>query len=197
MRKCPAPLVTCPLLRRTSCLLAGGVKTAHSRDCSSGRHSGLAALERRSKRWREIVRRRRSLARDRPGPRSANDRADEDHCRNRPTGVVTSAATGRVLCDEWNRQLGRAPRDRKGDIAIAPDPGDRAPWRAIEFAQKEASGPDPATGSDRTTCERPLGMRGRYRSRRRCGSVPRPSTCPTMAPRVRETDSGGASGART
>ena len=33
---------------------------------------------------------------------------------------MTSAATGRVLCDEWNRQPGRAPRDRKGDDAIVP-----------------------------------------------------------------------------
>jgi hypothetical protein len=30
---------------------------------------------------------------------------------------VTSAATGRVRCDEWNRQPGRASRDRKGDVA--------------------------------------------------------------------------------
>jgi hypothetical protein len=31
---------------------------------------------------------------------------------------VTSPATGRVLCDEWNRRPGRPPRDRKGDEAI-------------------------------------------------------------------------------
>ena len=43
---------------------------------------------------------------------------DRRRSRFRPTGVVTSAATGRVLCDEWNRQPGRAPRDRKGDFAM-------------------------------------------------------------------------------
>jgi hypothetical protein len=51
---------------------------------------------------------------------------------------VTSAATGRVLCEEWNRQPGRAPRDRKGDIALVRIRARSAVRRTIGFAQMRA-----------------------------------------------------------
>ena len=75
------------LPRTTSCLRPVASRLPGTQDCGSGRHSRLAAPDRPSKRRREIA--TSPLARDRPGPRSANDRAGEHHCRNRPDPIVS------------------------------------------------------------------------------------------------------------
>jgi hypothetical protein len=57
-----------------------------------------------------------------------------------PTGAVTSAATGCVLCDEWNRQPVRATRDRKGDRVGRQRLGRRASaWPSMQPSRSMAA----------------------------------------------------------
>ena len=102
-----AALTSLPKSSRTSCLLAGGVKTARHPGLRERPPLRISRSRAPSKRWREIARRRQPLARDRPGPRPANDRADEDHCCNRVQGQVRAR---RVLARiRANRRAGDAP----------------------------------------------------------------------------------------